>query len=214
LGPAVLGWLRGTVVLPEWALRLKPGWRRLVVAHERQHVRAYDPALLALGVFALALFPWNAALWWQVRRLRLAVEMDCDERVLREHPDVSAYGGLLLEVRRRAALANALLAALSEPRSFLGRRVRRRVGGPGRRRVAQVAGLAVVTAGVLVLACQTPVPDRLVGAPDPEADVVVEIESPSRGADLAKQPAVTPYTNAPELKNRAEVQRALEQYYP
>src|SRR5690606_3441215 len=25
-GPAVAGWLRGTVVLPEWALGLKPGW--------------------------------------------------------------------------------------------------------------------------------------------------------------------------------------------
>src|SRR5690606_16080501 len=118
-GPAVLGWLRGTVVVPEWVLGLKPGWRRLVVMHEREHVRAYDPALLALGIVGLVLFPWNVALWWQVRRLRLAVEMDCDERVLRAHPDVSEYGGLLIEVGRRAALASALLAALSEPRSFL-----------------------------------------------------------------------------------------------
>src|SRR5262249_58279568 len=31
------------------------------------------------GVGAL---PWNVALWWQRSRLRLAVEMDCDARVL------------------------------------------------------------------------------------------------------------------------------------
>src|SRR5690606_20893113 len=37
-GPAVVGWLRGTVVVPEWVLGLKPGWRRLVVVHEREHV--------------------------------------------------------------------------------------------------------------------------------------------------------------------------------
>ena len=97
VGPAVIGWFRGTVVLPEWALGLEPDWRRLVLAHEREHVRAHDPALLALGILALVLLPGNAALWWQVRRLRLAVELDCDERVLRAHPDVGAYGGLLLE---------------------------------------------------------------------------------------------------------------------
>ena len=234
-GPAVAGWLRGTVVLPEWALALEPGWRRLVVAHEREHVRAGDPALLALGLFARALFPWNAALWWQVRRLRLAVEMDCDERVLRAHPDVRQYGALLIEVGRRASLSGALLATLSEPRSFLERRIRRMVSGRGRRRAAQVLGLVVVCAGAVVLACETPVPERATGArttfeeqsveglslpPEVEAppESPSEFRSPLPPAasreELPRAPVPTPFTVAPELKNRAEVQRALERYYP
>jgi len=204
-GPAVLGWLRGTVVVPEWVLGLKPGWRRLVVMHEREHVRAYDPALLALGIVGLVLFPWNVALWWQVRRLRLAVEMDCDERVLRAHPDVSEYGGLLIEVGRRAALASALLAALSEPRSFLERRIRRMVSGGGRRRLVRVVGLAIVCAGVLVLACETPIPERVAGVAEPPR---------ASAGELADGPVMTPYTVAPELKNRSEVQRALVRFYP
>jgi len=208
-GPAVAGWLRGTVVLPEWALGLKPGWRRLVVAHEREHLRAGDPALLALGLLGLALFPWNAALWWQVRRLRLAVEMDCDERVLRAHPDVGEYGELLIEVGRRASLAGALVAALSEPQSFLERRIRRMVSGRGRRRFAQIAGLAIVCTGVIVLACETPIPDRVAGVETPE-----RLEVPDPMADLAKEPVPTPFTVAPELKNRAEVVAALKRVYP
>ena len=234
-GPAVAGWLRGTVVLPEWALGLKPGWRRLVVAHEREHVRAGDPALLALGLLALALFPWNVALWWQVRRLRLAVEMDCDERVLRAHPDVGEYGELLIEVGRRASLAGALVAALSEPQSFLERRIRRMVGGRGRRRVAQILGLAIVCAGVIVLACETPAPERLTSARTafegepvkglavpPEVEVPPEqlpaILPPPPSAvsreELLKAPVPTPFTAAPELRNRDEVRRALERFYP
>ncbi len=34
------------------------------------------------------------------------------------------------------------------------------------------------------------------------------------GADLAKAPTFTPYTVAPDLKNRTEVSKALEKYYP
>ena len=192
---------------------LKPGWRRLVVAHEREHVRAGDPALLALGLFGLALFPWNAALWWQVRRLRLAVEMDCDERVLRAHPDVAEYGELLIEVGRRASLAGALVAALSEPRSFLERRIRRMVSGRGRRRAAQVLGLATVCAGVIVLACETPIPERV-------ADVEKPSERPAAdgpavvGLGPADGPVATTFTVAPELANRSEVIQALVQLYP
>ncbi len=42
--------------------------------------------------------PWNLALWWQLRRLCLAVEMDCDNRVLSALGDPNAYGELLLKV--------------------------------------------------------------------------------------------------------------------
>jgi beta-lactamase regulating signal transducer with metallopeptidase domain len=42
--------------------------------------------------------PWNLAMWWQLRRLCLAVEMDCDNRVVSALGDANAYGELLLKV--------------------------------------------------------------------------------------------------------------------
>lgn len=52
--------------------------------------------------------PWNPALWWIVRRLRLAIETDCDRRVLHAGTDVHAYGVLLLNAAARYARAPLL----------------------------------------------------------------------------------------------------------
>jgi beta-lactamase regulating signal transducer with metallopeptidase domain len=41
-------------------------------------------------------------LWWQLRRLRLAVEMDCDNRVVATLGNPHAYGELLLKVAQAA----------------------------------------------------------------------------------------------------------------
>jgi len=81
VGPAVAGLWPPRVVIPVWALNLTDTQRRLILAHEDEHVRARDPWLLAAGTAALVLAPWNLALWWLSQRLRLAVEMDCDARL-------------------------------------------------------------------------------------------------------------------------------------
>src|SRR5438046_1747412 len=87
VGPAVAGLWPPRVVIPAWALNLTQTQRRLMLAHEDEHVRARDPWLLAAGTAALVLAPWNLALWWLSQRLRLAVEMDCDARVLTREGD-------------------------------------------------------------------------------------------------------------------------------
>src|SRR5947199_401937 len=92
VGPAVAGLWPPRVVIPAWALNLTQTQRRLMLAHEDEHVRARDPWLLAAGTAALVLAPWNLALWWLSQRLRLAVEMDCDARVLAREGDAPAYG--------------------------------------------------------------------------------------------------------------------------
>src|SRR3989440_640478 len=91
VGPAVIGVWRPQVVLPAWSLELRPAERRLMLLHEDEHVRAHDPWLRATGVALVVLAPWNPALWWQVRRLRQAVEMDCDARVLARGGHASEY---------------------------------------------------------------------------------------------------------------------------
>ena len=123
-GPAVVGFLRSRIVLPEWVLERGDGERSMVLAHEAEHLRAADPRLLLGGLLVAAALPWNPALWWQCRRLRHAVEVDCDLRVLARGLDARAYGRLLVEVTERGTARRLAVAALSESQSSLERRIR------------------------------------------------------------------------------------------
>lgn len=178
VGPAALGFFGGSIVIPEWALRLEERLRRLMLLHESEHVRAGDPRLLGLGLAVVAAMPWNPVVWWLLRRLRLAIELDCDARVLRREPDPRGYGVLLLEVGRRISGTGLVAAALAEPQSFLERRLRRLVGSRPRgwARALAGSGAAVV---LTVLACEAPEP------------TVVPTEEPARAeedrVELAKK---------------------------
>ncbi|MEP6621567.1 MAG: M56 family metallopeptidase [bacterium] len=113
LGPATVGFWHSRVLLPKWVLALPCAQRQYVVRHEEEHRRAHDGRLLVLASLLTILAPWNLALWWQLRRLSLAIEMDCDNRVVRALGNAPAYGNLLLKVAqagsRRPHLQPALL---------------------------------------------------------------------------------------------------------
>ncbi len=166
-GPAVVGVRSMRVVLPEWILDLDQSLRALVIRHEEEHRAARDPYLLFGSAVAVALMPWNVALWWQARRLRLAIEMDCDARVLRAHPRPEHYGMLLLTIAQRRTFAPGMLAPmLSEPASHLERRIiAMRTTSIARLTVATGAGLAVLALG---FACTLRSPDSVTG-PRPES---------------------------------------------
>lgn len=159
VGPAVIGVRRMSIVLPEWTLALDAPLLTLVVRHEREHVLARDPMLLALGVLAAVAMPWNPATWWALRRLRLATELDCDARVLATHADPSRYGLLLLAVAQRRASAGWQLSgapALVESSSDLSRRIAAmRSTRPRRRLLTSVAAVAAASLGIVgaVAAC-------------------------------------------------------------
>jgi TonB family protein len=124
VGPAVVGLGPMQVVLPEWILTLDTPHRALVLRHEQEHCTARDPYLLFGSAVAVVLMPWNPALWVQSERMRLAIEMDCDARVLRAHPTPERYGLLMLTIAQRRSIARPLFAPmLSEPTSHLERRI-------------------------------------------------------------------------------------------
>lgn len=112
LGPATVGLWRSRVLVPRWVLALPGVQRQYILRHEDEHRRSHDAHLLFLASLSLLLVPWNVALWWQLRRLRLAVEMDCDGRVVRALGDADAYGSLLLTVAQAASRGPRLQPAL------------------------------------------------------------------------------------------------------
>jgi TonB family protein len=124
VGPAVVGLRSMDVVLPEWIMSLDEPLRAIVLHHEEEHRRARDPYLLFGAAIAAALMPWNPAVWYQSRRLRLAIELDCDARVLRVHSSPERYGMLMLTIAQRRSTSPALYAPmLIEPTTQLERRI-------------------------------------------------------------------------------------------
>lgn len=123
VGPAVVGLLRPCIVVPRWIVGAEPQTQTLVMAHEQSHLDADDARLLAVAILLIIAMPWNLPLWWQLRRLRFAIEMDCDARVLKGGHDVAVYGETLVMVGERQSAPLAVVAAMSEPRSFLEQRI-------------------------------------------------------------------------------------------
>ena len=103
IGPAVVGVLRPRIVVPSWFLDQGLVTRRLLLRHETEHVRARDTQVLFGAALLELLFPWNIPLRWMARRLRLAVEIDCDGRVIRAVGGPRRYGLALLDASERYA---------------------------------------------------------------------------------------------------------------
>ena len=139
-GPAILGFFRPRIVLPRWLAREESRLTALVLKHEREHLAARDQLLLLGAVLSVAAMPWNPALWWQLRRLRAAIEVDCDARVLRDGTDPLNYSEALFSVREKSAGAPLGAIALTEPVSELERRIRIMMEKAGRFSVSR-AGL-------------------------------------------------------------------------
>ena len=166
-GPAVVGFRRPAMVIPEWVLELDASLRMLVLRHEREHLDRGDSRLLLAAVGAGVAMPWNVALWYQLYRLRAAMELDCDRRVLRAHPNARRYGSLLLAVAQRADRGGLLAPALTESRSLL----RRRISAMGRaapsHRGTRSLVLGVAAAMLTVVACEMETPGEATGGARP-----------------------------------------------
>jgi beta-lactamase regulating signal transducer with metallopeptidase domain len=117
--------------------------------------------LLATLLMIVAM-PWNLTLWWMAHRLRLAVEVDCDERVLRGGLwDVRTYGALLLFVGRRRSRPAYSLAAFSRPRSSLEHRILEMTRPAGRARWARSGAVLVAVLALALTSFALPAPNTL-----------------------------------------------------
>jgi bla regulator protein blaR1 len=159
-GPAIVGLLNPHIVVPRWLLQSPAEVQELVIAHERSHLEAHDARLVTIALGLLVCLPWNLPLWWQLRRLRLAVEIDCDARVLRRGYDVSRYGETLIAVGERQSATVAMVAAMSEPRSSLEQRLSNMLRTKTRHAHATAAALACLGIAFAVGAAEISPPNN------------------------------------------------------
>lgn len=100
MGPAVIGLLRPTIILPTAILEgrslkeLEP-----VLAHELIHIRRGDLWIGLLQLLASVVWWFHPLVWFTGRRLKFEIEQCCDEEVLAElNCDPRQYAACLLEI--------------------------------------------------------------------------------------------------------------------
>jgi TonB-dependent SusC/RagA subfamily outer membrane receptor len=157
LGPAVLGPIGTAIVIPRWLLAAPAESRRLALEHERSHLAARDATLVWAATVAVIAMPWNPALWWLLARLRAAIELDCDRRVLAAGAPAGRYAELLLQMAGPSGHW-LLRPTLGEPEAVLGRRILAMIGETVRFRSLRGITLTGWSGALVLLACQAEPP--------------------------------------------------------
>ena len=159
VGPAVVGLIRPRIVVPTWLTQSSLAQQSAVISHEKSHIAAGDPQLLAISLCLIVLMPWNLPIWWQLRRLRCAIEIDCDARVLKGGQDFTTYGETLIAVGERQSRYVGSVAGMSESRSFLERRLRIMTRKAARPRLITAVFLVCSSTALVVFAAQVSPPN-------------------------------------------------------
>jgi beta-lactamase regulating signal transducer with metallopeptidase domain len=190
-GPAVVGFLRPHIVAPRWLTKLPAEEQELVIAHERSHIGAHDAQLLTLALCLLVCMPLNLVLWWQLRRLRLAVEIDCDARVLGLGYPVARYSETLIAIGERHSANYAIAMASYGSKSFLEQRIRKMLRKKTRQARLSALALAALGAGLAVCAAEVAPPKVNViarnGFQQVSADPQLQANAKPEGTPLRSQ---------------------------
>jgi bla regulator protein BlaR1 len=160
VGPAVVGLIRPRIVVPRWLTDTPASQQAVVIAHEQSHLDAGDPQLLTVALCLLVFMPWNLPLWWQLRRLRYAIEVDCDRRVLKRGHDATGYGETLIAVSQRQSTYIGAVAAMAESKSFLEERITIMVRRRAKWWRVPAAAFGCASVGLVAVAAQVGPPDR------------------------------------------------------
>jgi beta-lactamase regulating signal transducer with metallopeptidase domain len=102
IGPAVFGFFRPILVLPESVLvDADPDDLRQLLSHEIIHIRRKDPWISALQVVVQSLWWFHPLVWWVNRRIGEVREMCCDSEVIAtQRCEAGRYAQMLLDVAR------------------------------------------------------------------------------------------------------------------
>lgn len=214
-GPAVVGLISPQVVLPQWCRSIDEGALQLILDHELEHVRAGDLRLMAIVGILPILFPWHLPIWWQLARLRTAIEGDCDLRVLGRNPgSMRRYLELLIDVGEKSSGLRPLAVLLSEPYETLKRRIQIMTVPLPKKPWVRGSLLAGSGAILVALAGWAPGPNDadVGGSRSLEGQMGGDTSGPTQ--ELQTTVRFTPYTALPSIKNLDVVMGTLAEAYP
>ncbi|MBM0104744.1 M56 family metallopeptidase [Steroidobacter sp. S1-65] len=193
IGPAVVGLMNPVILVPGWIRQMSARQREMVIAHELQHVRAKDQWLIGAAIGVLIVFPWNLALWWHLKKLRLAIELDCDRRVLRTRFEAGEYGQVLVDAASLGAHDRVVVPALIESASSLEKRIRSMLRSRGAHDKPLTALLALASMAICASAAALDPPAGRPWTPHRTAgsvDGVPRVLSPQKELELQWQSLV------------------------
>lgn len=206
-GPALVGVLRQQVVIPRWLGAVHPAAENLAARHEVSHRIARDAEFQLTGLLLAIAMPWNPAVWWQFQRLREAVELDCDIRLLRGGADMKTYATLLLEIAGNRARSPFPAVAFLPKTTQLGRRVTTMAEHKKPPRYLKTALIAAAGIALAATACETPQPAE-VGTAN-ESAVRAETTAEHFGRMRAAE-ATFEYSDSPGALNRVPAPAGAE----
>jgi TonB family protein len=80
--PVTFGWLRPTIIFPQWFERMEESQQRAIACHELLHVARRDWLVNLFEEIILAFFWFHPAVWWVMRSIRLTREQVVDSQVV------------------------------------------------------------------------------------------------------------------------------------
>jgi len=163
VGPAIVGLFRPRIAVPRWLTQTSAQTQELVVAHEQSHLEAHDVRIFTGALTLLVAMPWNLPLWWQLRRLRFAIEVDCDARVLKSGRDARTYGETLITIGERQSGYVGAVAGMSESRAFLEKRLGIMIRKPARGWRLSTVALGCSSLALVATAAQIEPPNGATG---------------------------------------------------
>jgi lipopolysaccharide transport protein LptA len=178
VGPAIVGLLRPRIAVPRWLTQTSAQTLELVVAHEQSHLEAHDVRIFSGALTVMVAMPWNLPLWWQLRRLRFAIEVDCDARVLQSGRDARIYGETLITIGQRQSGYIGAVAGMSESRALLERRLGIMIRKPARGWRLSTVALGCSSLAMVATAAQIEPPNGATGLVIPQG--VEDLEARAR----------------------------------
>lgn len=184
IGPVVIGLLRPRIVVPaDFEHRYDPEQQRLVLDHERVHLRRGDLPVNALACALRCVFWFHPLVHLAASKLRLDQELACDAAVLARHPRAGrAYATALLNTQL-ADLGLPVGCAWQSSHPLTWRITMLKKPLPGSARLMLGAGLAVLASSAAATALWQQQPATLVALPAIATPVAGEAPLPALDVD-------------------------------
>lgn len=163
--PAVLGILRPSIVIPRDWREWNSAKLSAVVAHERSHIKRFDPALQCLSAIHRALLWFSPFSWLLHRNIVRTAEEASDDSAVTAMGDPAFYAEVLLDFMRRRVRSTPWAAVPMASYDRPDVRIRRILEGKFPHRSLTQTGMAAIVVIGLSTACMLAVATPQTSAP-------------------------------------------------